>query len=325
MTEMANVLNLNRATWIDYITSCLSNLACFVHTQNSHGLTSGNIHAEYFYKDFLNAIFSINLVNQNHFISNAPGFDLIDIAQSLIVQVSSQDKISKVRNSFAKLSGRLNSPMRFWYVSMTDKLPVWHLQQFQLPIYVVFDPSTDIFDNQRLVGVCKDLDNLRLQQAYNICISHFGCQTNIDLSLTQEHLLAFVQNIAFVKHYLGELPDYCNAYLDENDMYRIYSIHGCLSKHLNEMLAKASENLQHIKNSVWFDGELLILLENIDKVYWLISCECDKIKPIYVNIKRVRTLLQQFDDLIQAAACKFANSLAVDSNLIINRIQMMAN
>ena len=250
---------------------------------------------------------------------------MIDIAQSLIVQVSSQDKISKVRNSFAKLSGRLNSPMRFWYVSMTDKLPVWHLQQFQLPTYVVFDPSTDIFDNQRLVGVCKDLDNLRLQQAYNICISHFQIQTCNPLVLTHQHLDTFVSSAGCVRKCLGELPAYCKAFLDENDVHRISSIHGLLSTSLNDVLASKSENLECLMHELWFNGELLMLLESILNIYLQISYECGKYDSSYVNVVKVQKLLQSLDDLNNEVVRIFAKSLAIDHRLILNRIQMIAD
>lgn len=168
MNDEINRFAVNRETWIQAITSSLCSLAGYVHTQNAVNLTSGNIHSEYFYRDFLNAIFSLNLTNENHVASNSPGFDLIDNNKSLIVQVSSQESIQKVHDSLSRLTGRFDRHMSFWYVSITDKLPNWQATQFHPPDNILFNPATCVFDNKRLLNQCMGLDNQRLQQAYNV-------------------------------------------------------------------------------------------------------------------------------------------------------------
>lgn len=322
MFDIPSDFDQKRAACINGITRCLGWLASNVRIQNSVNLTSENLHAEYFYRDFLNAVYSVNLTNANQLVSNSPGLDLIDLANHLIVQVTAQDKLAKVRESLNQLAGRFDEQMKFWFVSISDRLPNWIAKQFLVPPNIFFDPSTNVFDNQRLVHDCMDLDNYRLQQAYTACLDHYGKQNDTCFQLTQAHLDAFVNNVTYVKRFLGQLPSHCEAYVEENDIYRIHAIHGLLSKTMTEVLSNAYEDLERLKHDVWFNWELLNVIQNLEHTYLQISYECEKNHPSFINVQNVFNALKNLDFNIISAANIFSHTFQIESDLIINRIDM---
>ena len=63
---------------INTINDGLSFLSAKIKALNSCNLTSINIHCEYFFRDFLNLLLDLKLVNTNSLKQNSPAIDLGD-------------------------------------------------------------------------------------------------------------------------------------------------------------------------------------------------------------------------------------------------------
>jgi hypothetical protein len=95
---------LTRDYFIGEIVDSLSDIASQASTRGRLGLTDLNKHAEEFFKNVLNHLFSLSLVNLNENRSNAPGLDLGDEANGIAFQVTAERTSAKVNETLAKLT-----------------------------------------------------------------------------------------------------------------------------------------------------------------------------------------------------------------------------
>jgi len=84
------------------ITSALSLLSTEVEARASINLQDINVHAENFYKDLLNIIYDLNLVNLNSINQNATSIDLADPSKSLAIQVTCTSERIKIEKTVEK-------------------------------------------------------------------------------------------------------------------------------------------------------------------------------------------------------------------------------
>lgn len=87
---------INKNEYILSITRNLNLLDEYVNKVNSIRLFDVNILAETFFRDLLNLIFQLNLVNINDDEPNAPYIDLIDNDTKNIIQITSNNKKTKI-------------------------------------------------------------------------------------------------------------------------------------------------------------------------------------------------------------------------------------
>lgn len=90
---------INRENCINSINFALSALATYIKEQAKYNLTSPNIVSESFYAIFFNAWYDCELQNLNLFAPNAKAIDLIDVKRKIIVQVTSNNRKKKLKDT----------------------------------------------------------------------------------------------------------------------------------------------------------------------------------------------------------------------------------
>jgi tetratricopeptide (TPR) repeat protein len=94
---------LERQKLIDDIRKGVAALQSYIQPGGALNLTDTNVHAETFVRELLNALFGWSLVSANRETSNYPCIDLIDHAQGLAVQVTSEKGSAKLNKTIACL------------------------------------------------------------------------------------------------------------------------------------------------------------------------------------------------------------------------------
>ena len=95
---------ITRGHFIGQIIDELSEISHQVDTRCALGLTDLNRHLENFFKDVLNTILGLNLVNLNAERSNNPGLDLGDRAAKTAFQITSIKTSPKVNGTLEKVT-----------------------------------------------------------------------------------------------------------------------------------------------------------------------------------------------------------------------------
>ncbi|HLP89004.1 MAG TPA: SMEK domain-containing protein [Nostocaceae cyanobacterium] len=90
---------ITRGYFIGEIIDELANIAYQVGIRCKLKLTDLNIYLENFFKDILNEILDINLVDLNSERSNMPGLDLGDTSKKIAFQITSQKTSAKINET----------------------------------------------------------------------------------------------------------------------------------------------------------------------------------------------------------------------------------
>ncbi|MBQ6159415.1 MAG: tetratricopeptide repeat protein [Oscillospiraceae bacterium] len=159
----------------------LAELVAEVRQSSASNLHSINVHAENFFRAFLNQLFGWRLSNANAIEPNAAGVDLLyrGEAGDLVVQVSSTTTHEKIQKSLEK-SARFPGA-HFLFLAIDDHLP--NYQKGFEKHGLVFDPKEDILDTTRLcdrVVNCGDRGALRaidIQRALADLVENYFSRT----------------------------------------------------------------------------------------------------------------------------------------------------
>jgi hypothetical protein len=92
---------MNRSELIKGITHYLTHLRMQVELLNSLNLQDDNVHAENFFRDFLNLALGHKLMNINIVEKNARAIDLGDDVERIAIQVTSTSDLGKIKNTHA--------------------------------------------------------------------------------------------------------------------------------------------------------------------------------------------------------------------------------
>ena len=148
------------------IKKLLAWLIAEVRIDAASNLHSINIHAEEFFRAFLNVLFGWELINANAADPNATGIDLLYPGGNVVVQVSSTTTHEKIQSSLEKTADYRKAhktsgqDAHFYFLAIDDHLPDYR-KSFEIPEGLSFDPETDILDTTRLhdrVVHCEDRD-----------------------------------------------------------------------------------------------------------------------------------------------------------------------
>lgn len=144
----------------DNVNEKLSCLIAQVKLGSKSNLHDNNIHAESFFRDFLNELYGWKLINSNLSAPNTAGFDLIDSDNRILVQVSSDSERDKIQESLNKSSSY--SGWKFIFVAITDTEPRWKRTIAKNPFEtkeLQFNPECDFITVGNIVDqVVKDCD-----------------------------------------------------------------------------------------------------------------------------------------------------------------------
>ena len=92
---------------ISHINCMLGCLENYIAIENSQGFTDINVACENLILGMMNIVYDYNLENYNskNYIANAKGIDLIDDKRKICVQVSSNHKITKLKDTIENIKG----------------------------------------------------------------------------------------------------------------------------------------------------------------------------------------------------------------------------
>ena len=144
------------AIYINETALLLNAFAETVKTLGKLNLHDSNVHAENFFRDFLNALKGWNLVNANLKTLNEPGVDLVYEDECRMVQVSSTVTKKKIQDSLDKTDKRKYANYHFFFLAIGKDASNLVGKDYSVPTEFVFDAATDIWDISGLLAMMND-------------------------------------------------------------------------------------------------------------------------------------------------------------------------
>ncbi|WP_339198456.1 ABC-three component system protein [Solibacillus sp. FSL R5-0449] len=158
---------MNRVNYYDDIQLKLTNLISRIEMNGSLNLLHLNIHAEAFFRDFLNKLLNLKLENANNLEQNIEAIDLIDNENKVIVQVTSTCTLEKINSTLKKdildKFQKEGYTLRFLFLKISatsfTKSKIKNIHNIN------FDSDNDILD---LKGLCRVLIDLPTNKLIDI-------------------------------------------------------------------------------------------------------------------------------------------------------------
>lgn len=142
--------------YIDETALLLNAFAETVKTLGKLNLHDSNVHAENFFRDFLNVLKGWNLVNANLKTPNEPGVDLVYEDDYRMVQVSSTVTKKKIQDSLDKTDKKKYANYHFFFLAIDKNASNIVGKEYSVPSEFVFDATSDIWDINRLLAMMND-------------------------------------------------------------------------------------------------------------------------------------------------------------------------
>lgn len=163
---------MNSIIYYNEISSLLTMLSYQINREGRLNLHDINIYTEYFYRDFLNTLYSLNLVNANDLTYNEPGIDLADASSKIMVQVSSTATKEKIQSSLEKADKAKYHGFHFYFLSISKPTEKLKEKSYSCPDEFMFNSKNDIYDIDDIlrkvlsadVEVQKELSHLSKNQ-----------------------------------------------------------------------------------------------------------------------------------------------------------------
>lgn len=144
------MIRSNDEKYYSNIRNALVARAAAVKVDAERNLQNLGVLSEEFYREFVNILLDLRLVNANDAEHNSPGIDLIDYENRVVVQVSATCSAKKIQKSLDGIDLPEGTCWHFVFVAITDKAPNY-AKTFKLPRGIVFDKKKDVFDTARLM------------------------------------------------------------------------------------------------------------------------------------------------------------------------------
>ena len=154
-----------RAEYFNSAEAALSYLVTRIKIRGGFNILDLNLHAENFYLEFFNILFSLRLKNINAIHQNAAGIDLIDEIDKIIVQVSSTATKQKIESALSKDLLKY-SGYRFWFIAIVEDASNLRNLKFANPCGLIFLPQDHIYDAKLIL---KKIQGQSLDQQKIIC------------------------------------------------------------------------------------------------------------------------------------------------------------
>lgn len=156
----------SRGLLIGEIIDELAVLGAQVKMRNAVNLLDLNIVAEDFFKEFLNILLGVNLINLNEGRSNEPGMDLGDESRKLAVQVTSKADTAKVNGTLNKITKEQERKYdRFVILGLNRRQSTYAINKVKA-VQHNFKSSRDIWDLDSLAKKAMSLNLDRLQDLH---------------------------------------------------------------------------------------------------------------------------------------------------------------
>ena len=159
---------MNRDIYVAKIKTLLNILKNEIKDSGKLNLLDINVHAEDFYRDLLNLVYSWQLQNMNQWNQNAAGGDLWYDDVKIVIQVSSTATKDKIQSSIDKLSAEQFAGYRFKFLRIDGDVIKLRKELYNTHD-IVFEPSVDIIDISTLLKDIAHLDIDRLKKVCELC------------------------------------------------------------------------------------------------------------------------------------------------------------
>ena len=159
---------MNRDIYVAKIKTLLNILKNEIKDSGKLNLLDINVHAEDFYRDLLNLVYSWQLQNMNQWNQNAAGGDLWYDNVKIVIQVSSTSTKDKIQSSIDKLSAEQFAGYRFKFLRIDGDVIKLRKELYNTHD-IVFEPSVDIIDISTLLKDIAHLDIDRLKKVCELC------------------------------------------------------------------------------------------------------------------------------------------------------------
>lgn len=212
-------MSIERQRLHNHIIDKLTYLKSKVQVSNSLNLTDVNIISENFYGDFLNLVFSYNLVNANKGAANIAAIDLRDEKNRIAIQVTSTSSLTKSRKTVKGFidNGLYKKFDRLIILNIVSKADhriskLGDAQKFEL------DTKDDIWDVSSLLEYIFTLSPEKLQELCSF----------LDKEIKQGNDITYGKEIATFASLIGFLSDENhqdagNGFIDQPDPHgKIY-------------------------------------------------------------------------------------------------------
>lgn len=166
---------MERSVLINQIQESLLLISRSIEQCGMLNLNDAAILAEYSFKDLLNLIYDLNLINANGVRRNMPGIDLIDEQNKIVIQVSKECTKTKIQNSLDKIPAEYRNGYHFWFMSITKSAMKLKDAVFNVPDGIIFNPQRgDIKDNETLLNDILELDIEKISSVKELLKNEFS-------------------------------------------------------------------------------------------------------------------------------------------------------
>ncbi len=156
---------MDRLGLFNSIEERLNILAGRIKSRGALNLLDLHVHSENFFLHFLNLVFGWELKNLNAIDQNAPGLDLVDIHNKLVVQVSATHSKQKVESALGKVPAEYQG-FSFKFVPIVVDAGMLRTKTFLNPHGMKFNPVEDILDIVALLRVISPFEADRMDSVY---------------------------------------------------------------------------------------------------------------------------------------------------------------
>ena len=150
---------LQRQTYINDIVNRLSGLASSVELRGLLNLLDLHVISEDFYIGLLNLIYGWELRNANSLQQNAPGIDLVDNSNHILVQVTGTSTKGKIDHSLKEIP-EIYTGYHFYFAPIVTDAKEQRKYKYNPPHEIVFNPKTDILDIHFIANKIKGMPNI---------------------------------------------------------------------------------------------------------------------------------------------------------------------
>ena len=232
---------ITRGHFVGQIIDELSEISNQVETRCHLNLTELNLHLENFFKELLNTVMGLELVNLNGVRSNSPGIDLGDERNRIAFQITSTKSSEKINKTLAAISQEDKDKYdRVQVLIIGKKQKTYTLDESKCKEFNFSeDDILDTFD------LCKHLMNLPLdglQSAFEYVNAEVA-RVKIELEIPTPAgkfattIFDFVESIPIPK--IGDCIAFVDNRKSEGDFFEVERTH--VAKELEEFSSRLSK------------------------------------------------------------------------------------
>ena len=130
----------------------LSCLGTYIERKGVRNLIGVHVVSETFYAKFLNILYGWNLESVNAEISNYEAIDLRDNKNKIMVQVTSNNQVRKLKKSLKDADKAENVDMRYKYMLIAKRGKNLRKAKYCITKHIGFSPAEDIIDSDIIDG-----------------------------------------------------------------------------------------------------------------------------------------------------------------------------